>query len=248
MRESRGLWLVAFVLVLMPQLVGGAQRDISRTETRPFPMPEPLGYVSDHAGVVEADWKARVRSVCQDLERKTGVEMVVVTVNALAPYATAKDYAEALYQRWGIGTAQQDHGILVLAVADGRQATVTVGRSLLAVVSSQVVEDVGKKYLEPAFRGGRYGEGLYRATVALASVVQDIRVVEPPRSRLKGLGIVLTLFTSFGALWFLWWISRPDLRHPFRRIHKGEFWGSGQGGFRGNFGGFGGGMGGEGLK
>ena len=129
--------------------------------------------------------------------------MAVVTVNTFAPYATAKDYAEALYQRWRIGTAQQEHGILVLAVADGRQATVTVGRSLLAVVSPQVVEDVGKKYLEPAFRGGRYGEGLYRATVALASVVQDIRVVEPHRSRLKGLGVVLTLFTSFGALWFL---------------------------------------------
>jgi len=234
-------WAIALSLVLAPGLANGLPQGKPQ-------LPEPLGYVSDHAGVVEIDWKARVRSVCQDLERKTGAEMVVVTVNTFAPYATAKDYAEALYQRWGIGTAQQEHGILVLAVADGRQATVTVGRSLLAVVSPQVVEDVGKKYLEPAFRGGRYGEGLYRATVALASVVQDIRVVEPHRSRLKGLGVVLTLFTSFGALWFLWWISRPDLRHPFGRIHKGEFWGSGQGGFGGNFGGFGGGMGGESLK
>jgi uncharacterized protein len=228
-------------MVLAPELANGLPQG------KP-PLPEPLGYVSDHAGVIEADWKARVRSVCQDLERKTGVEMVVVTVNTFAPYATANDYAEALYQRWGIGTAQQDHGILVLAVADGRQATVTVGRSLLAVVSPQVVEDVGKKYLEPAFRGGRYGEGLYRATVALSTVVQNIRLVEPPRTRFKGLGIVLTLVTSFGALWFLWWISRPDLRHPFGRIRKGEFWGSGQGGFGGNFGGFGGGMGGEGLR
>lgn len=232
---------MALSLVLAPALASGLPQG------KP-PLPDPLGYVSDHAGVIEADWKARVRSVCQDLERKTGIEMVVVTVNGLAPYATAKDYAEALYQHWGIGTAQQDHGILVLAVAQERQATVTVGRSLLAVVSSEVMEGVGKKYLEPAFRRGRYGEGLYRTTVALASVAQDIRVAEPPRSRLRGLGIVLTLSTTFGALWFLWWISRPDLRHPFRRIHKGEFWGSGQGGFRGNFGGFGGGMGGEGLK
>jgi uncharacterized protein len=228
-------------MVLAPELANGLPQE-------KLQLPEPLGYVSDHAGLLEIDWKARVRSVCQDLERKTGVEMVVVTVNTLAPYATANDYAEALYQRWGIGTAQQDHGILLLAVANGRQAAVTVGRSLLAVVSPQVVEDVGKKYLEPAFRGGRYGEGLYRATVALASVVQNVRVVETPRTRFKGLGIVLTLFTSFGALWFLWWISRPDLRHPFGRVRKGEFWGSGQGGFGGNFGGFGGGMGGEGLR
>jgi len=220
----------------------------SRAETRPSPLPNPLGYVSDHAGVLDAEWKARIRSVCQDLERKTGVELVVVTVPSTRSYATAKDYGSALYERWGIGTAQQDHGLLVLAVAEGRQATVTVGKGLLGVITPPLIERVGSTYLGPAFRAGRYGEGLYRATVALAAVVQEIRVGEPPRSRLKGLGIFLTLLTSIGALWFLWWIARPDLRHPYGRLRRGEFWGSGQGGFGGNFGGFGGGMGGEGLK
>jgi len=49
-------------------------------------------------------------------------------------------------------------------------------------------------------------------------------------------------------LWFLWWLSRPDLRHPFGRLRRGQYWGSGQGGFGGNFGGMGGGMSGEGWK
>ena len=43
-------------------------------------LPEPRGYVSDHAQAIDEEWKERIRSVCQDLERKTGVEMVVVTV------------------------------------------------------------------------------------------------------------------------------------------------------------------------
>ena len=43
-------------------------------------LPDPRGYVSDYANVLDDDWKARIRSVCQDLERKTGIEMVVVTV------------------------------------------------------------------------------------------------------------------------------------------------------------------------
>jgi uncharacterized protein len=50
------------------------------------------------------------------------------------------------------------------------------------------------------------------------------------------------------ALSFFWWITRPDLRHPYKRIQKGEYWGTGQGGFGGNFGGFGGGTNGEGYK
>ena len=235
------IWMIVVWLLLLPQHAEALPREQVK-------LPEPLGYVSDHAGVVEADWKAHIRSVCQDLERKTGVEMVVVTVKDTAPYATANEYASALYQRWGIGTAQQDHGVLVLVVVDGRQATVTLGRSLIAAIPPKVLEKIASQYLDPAFRSGQYGEGLYRAAVALASAAQEVRVGITPRSHVKGLGIFLTLLTGAGALAFLWWISRPDLRHPFGRIRRGEFWGSGQGGFGGNFGGFGGGMSGEGLK
>lgn len=210
-------------------------------------LPEPLGYVSDHAGLLDAEWRARIRSVCQDLERKTGVELVVVTIASHAPYRTAQAYASALYEQWGIGTAQKDHGALLLMVLDERQANVTLGKALIPVIHPALIQEVGRQYLEPVFRNGRYGEGLYRATVALASAAQDVRVDAPPKPRLKGLGFWLTAMTMGGALAFLWWISRPDLRHPYARLRRGEFWSAGQGGFGGNFGGFGGGMSGEGL-
>jgi len=51
-------------------------------------LPEPRGYVSDHAQAIDGDWKERIRSVCQDLERKTGIEMVVVTVPSIKPFAS----------------------------------------------------------------------------------------------------------------------------------------------------------------
>jgi uncharacterized protein len=186
--------------------------------------------------------------VCQDLERKTGIEMVVVTVKNLAPYGSANEYASTIYQRWGVGSTQKEHGLVILAAIEERRAAVTVGKGLVGRVSPAMVEDVGIRYVDPAFRQGEYGEGLYRTTVALASGLSDVRVGEPSRSHLKGLGLILTVFTGLGAFAFLWWISRPDLRHPFGRLRRGEFWGSGQGGFGGNFGGFGGGTSGEGLK
>jgi len=234
------LWLT-LALVWSPPLVWGTAQDKR-------PLPEPLGYVSDYAGAFDVDWKARARSVCQDLERKTGVEMVVVTVKSLGPYRTANEYASALYQRWGIGSAQQEHGVLILAVTDERLAAVTLGRSMTAVISPRLLEDIAGRYLDTMFRTGQYGEGLYRSAVALASASQQVRAGGETRSHAKGLGLWLTLFSGAGALAFLWWISRPDLRHPFGRLRRGEFWGSGQGGFGGNFGGFGGGASGEGLR
>jgi uncharacterized protein len=264
-------YLTVLALILLPQLAFGLPQGKPQ-------LPNPMGYVSDHAGVIDPAWKERIRSVCQDLERKTGVEMVVVTVSSTKPYATARDYAEALYQRWGIGTAQKEHGVLVLAVIDpsavrpfdkaqggervepqahrpepGRgsgsgQATVTLGKNMLPIITPTIVAEVGSKYLEPAFRNAKFEEGLYRAVVALASASQNVQEGEPSRHKLKGFGVFLTVAMSLGALWFLWWISRPDLRHPYGRLRRGEFWGSGQGGFGSNFGGFGGGTNGEGLK
>ena len=240
-RIHRLVCLVVLLLcVTFPQASGAAPKDRQ-------PLPDPMGYVSDHAGVVEADWKARIRSVCQDLERKTGIEMVVVTVKSLSPYRSANDYASAIYQRWGVGSAQQEHGIVILAAIEEQGAAVTVGKGLIGRLTHTQVQEAGQQYLDPAFRDARYGEGLYRTTVALASGLQDVRVGEPSRRHMKGVGVVLTILTAIGAFAFLWWISRPDLRHPFRRLHRGQFWGSGQGVYGGNFGGFGGSTSGDGL-
>lgn len=211
-------------------------------------LPEPRGYVSDHAQVLDGDWKERIRSVCQDLERKTGVEMVVVTVPSIKPFGTANEYATAIYEKWGIGSTQQEHGVLVLVAVQERQAAMTLGRQMLPIITPMVMSQVGSEYLHPAIDLGHFGDGLYRTVVALASKAQDVRVGSTAHRHFKGLGFWITLFTSIGALLFLWRISRPDLRHPYRRIRKGEYWGTGQGGFGGNWGGFGGGTSGEGYK
>jgi uncharacterized protein len=225
-------------LLLLPVLVSAEQTS----------MPEPLGYVSDHASVLEPNWRARVRSVCQDLERKAGVEMVVVTVPDRGVFPSSQEYAAELYRRWGIGTTQEGRGVLILAVVSEREVVLAAGISLQQALPPELRERLVGQYFQPLFRKGQYGEGLYRLTVALGAAAQAKPLASIGRTERKTFGIVLTVFTGLGAVAFLWWISRPDLRHPYRRVRRGEYWGSGQGGYGGNFGGFGGGMSGEGLK
>lgn len=238
--------LLCISLTLLGAGLGNAAL-YDRPKERPN-LPGPMGYVSDHAGVLDDDWKARIRSVCQDLERKTGVEMVVVTVPSLKPFGTAIEYAQAIYEKWGIGSAQQEHGVLVLVAVQERQAAITLGRQMLPVITPPIMSEIGGGTLHPAIQLGHYGEGLYRTVVALATPTQEVRVGTLAKHHFKGVGFWITLFTSVGALSFFWWISRPDLRHPYRRIQRGEFWGVGRGGFGGNWGGFGGGTSGDGWR
>ena len=242
MNRQLAVWMICLLIVIP---LPGAGSPYERPKVK---LPDPMGYVSDHAKVLEEDWRARIRSVAQDLERKTGVEMVIVTVPTVKPFRSANEYATAIYEKWGIGSAQQEHGILVLVAVEERQAALTLGRQMLPVITPSVMTQIGGEYLHPSIERGHFGEALYRTAVALASHSQEVRVGTPSRVHYKGIGFWITLFTSLGAIAFFWWISRPDLRHPYRRIQRGEYWGTGQGGFGGNWGGFGGGTSGEGYR
>ena len=137
---------------------------------------------------------------------------------------------------------------MVLVAVQERQAAMTLGRQMLPVITPALMSEVGGGVLHPAIELGHFGDGLYRSVVALAAPAQQVRVGSPGRTHFKGVGFWITLFTSIGAVSFFWWISRPDLRHPYRKIQRGEYWGTGQGGFGGNAGGFGGGTNGEGWR
>lgn len=232
-------WGLAFLVSAAQPLNGNA------APPPPQDLPKPLGYVSDHGRVLSPEWKERIRSVCKDLETKTGVEMVVVTVGSIEPYAQVREYADALYKYWRIGSAQREHGVMVLAYTKRPQVSVTLGRNMIRVISPGLLDQVKRRYVEPSFQVAHFGEGLYRTVVALASAAQDVRVGEPLKKRSGAAGIWIMVSSITLVLGFFWWITRPDKRHPFRRVQQGDFWGTGQGGFGGNFGGFGGATSGE---
>lgn len=207
-------------------------------------LPRPLGYVSDFAGVLSPEWYRQIRSVCKDVEVKTGVEMLIVTVPSIEPMRHARNYASELYEQWRIGTAQQERGMLMLVAIEERQAVVVLGRNLLSVIDRQTLDHVSDTLLVPMFRTGRYGQHLYQAAVRLATSVDHLSA---DRRRPSSTGFWLNAGMGAFLLFVLWRFVRPERRHPFQRWRRGEYWGTGQGGWGGNFGGFGGGMSGQGL-
>ena len=236
----RGLLLTVvgvFCLPLSLLATPGAQLDL----------PTPLGYVSDYAHIFSPQWKSQIRSVCKDLETRTGVEMIVVTLPTIEPARSAEEYASKLYEGWRIGTAQQERGILLLASVKEQQAAVVLGRNLLSVVSPQKLDQITDQHLVPMFRSKAYGEHLYRSSVLLATAAGQTPMVSEKKSGSRWVGFWMNLGVVILMLYILWRFTRPERRHPFQRWRRGEYWGTGQGGFGGNFGGFGGAMGGQGL-
>lgn len=211
-------------------------------------LPTPLGYVSDYANLLDEESHKQVRSVCKDLESSSGIEMLVVTLSTISPLSHAQEYASRLYEAWRIGTAQQERGILLLVAVKERQAVVVVGKNLLPILTPQQLDEISLKHLRPMFRSGEYGINIFRSAVSLSTLAAraPIQKDKPPPQRSAAFWMnIMVVVVMFYALWRF---TRPERRHPFPRWKNGEYWGTGQGGFGGNFGGFGGGTGGQGLR
>ena len=205
-------------------------------------LPTPLGYVSDYAEVLPAQWSAQIRSICKELERQTGVEMIVVTLPTIEPSLSVQKYASTLYEGWRIGTAQQQRGILLLASVKEQQAVVVLGRTLLSVVTREQLDLLSNEFLIPMFKKKEFGTHLYRATVRLAEASGKVQLGDKPEKKSRSAGFWMNLGVVLVMIYVLWRFTRPERPHPFQRWRRGEYWSTGQGGFGGNFGGFGGRM------
>ena len=210
--------------------------------------PTPRGYVSDFAEMFTDEWKSRIRSVCRELETRTGVEMIVVTIPAVSPFRHARDYANELYGAWRIGTVQQEQGILLLASLKERQAVVVLGRNLLSVISKPRLDKLSEDYLIPMFQNAQFGEALFQTAVGLASASGSVTKEFAKKKRSSNRGFWMKIAAVVAMVFALWRFTRPERRHPFQRWRRGEYWSTGQGGFGGSFGGFGGGTSGQGLS
>ncbi|MYC28283.1 MAG: TPM domain-containing protein [Nitrospira sp. SB0662_bin_26] len=242
-------WRSAAMVFLFVPLVWGAPGLAGAAGVeKKSAFPRPLGYVSDYAELIGSDWQSRIRAVCKELEDRTGVEMIVVTIATAGPYSHAREYAEGLYKEWHIGAAQQERGMLLLASLKERQAVVVLGRSLLSAVGKTKLDELSGQYLIPMFQNARYGESLYRATVGLAAASGSAVQAASEPKRASSAGFWMNVAVALAMLFALWRFTRPERRHPFQRWRRGGYWSTGQGGFKGNFGGFGGSTRGQGLS
>jgi uncharacterized protein len=221
---------------------------------------KPQGYVSDFAGVLDTQAKAQLNSLCTELDQKTKAQMAVVTIRTLEG-APIEDFANSLFERWGIGPKSTDRGVLILLAVNDHRYRVEVGYGLEPILPDGKVGGFGREMV-PLLRQGNYSGALEQLSYNVASVIAADRGVtlgsvpeqqtSPSREPSSGGIPPLLLLLIFGAVGSLIWILRGG-------AYRGRGWGgpwiggpgswSGGGfggGSSGGFGGFGGGSSGGG--
>jgi len=151
----------------------------------------PGGPVLDLADVMPAADEAALNSRLTKYYEASGNALVVVTVTSLEGQ-TIEQYANGLFNEWGIGDARTDRGVLILLAPNDRQARIEVGCGLEGTVTNGFAEQVMQMKMIPAYKQHHFEEGTLAAVDALIN-----RLASPPandngpvsavcRSRLRG--------------------------------------------------------------
>jgi uncharacterized protein len=123
------------------------------------------GWVSDQANLIDAATEARLEETIGAFQGTRGVEIAVVTVGDVVgdPHAWGTD----LFNRWGIGRAASDNGVLLLLVMDQRDVEIISGDGIRAALPDEWLRELQGTAMVPAFKMGQFGEGLEAAVVGI---------------------------------------------------------------------------------
>ena len=224
------------------------------------PFPKPRGLINDFANVIPQSYEQRLVTITSELLNKTGTPVVVVTMPDIGG-EDYNEYANRLYEAWGIGKKGEDKGVLIFVAIKERKMRIEVGYGLEGIIPDGRAGEIRDRHMIPYLKENKFGEGLLNGTAAVSQIIAKdagvkltgqvpVKAPKKRRSRLSFIPLLLIFFLFMavgrrrGGSWiFFLPLLRGGGGGP--RYGSGGFGGS-FGGFSGGFGGFGGGMSGGG--
>lgn len=139
----------------------------------PNPFENPGSFVVDQGQVLSPDDRGLITTTSQQLYNKTGVELVVITVDNLDGL-TIDDYAEQLFKRLGVGEKGKDNGVLILLARDDRRIRIEVGYGLESVLNDAKAGRLLDDHAVPFLKKNEFGRGLIDGAAAVALALNAV--------------------------------------------------------------------------
>ena len=221
--------------------------------------------VTDYANVLSPEQRQALEQKLVAFNDSTSTQVAVVLMQSVGGYDIS-EYAVQLFNKWKIGQASKNNGVLVLAAIEDRKVFILTGYGIEGVLPDALCKRIVTNDIVPNFKQGDYYGGLDAATNSIMALVKGEYTADDYMNRkqkfpVAGLLIALVIFIivifarvnsvrsysrmnglSFWAAWMLMNAASGRSRGSWGGFSGGGGFGGGGGGF----GGFGGGSSGGG--
>lgn len=135
-------------------------------------LPEPTNdfFVNDFVNIIDDADESEMMKIGADLYEQTTAQVVVVTIDSLDGY-DVDEYALELGRKWGVGSKDNDNGVVILLSLSDRQISIQVGYGLEGCLNDGKVGRILDNYAIPYLSNNDYSSGLTEAYKAVAAVV-----------------------------------------------------------------------------
>ena len=144
-------------------------------------------FVSDPADAINKADEAALNQRIGHLRDSLDVEIAVVVLPAIDgdTYGSAREFANELFNTWGIGKKETNRGLLILLITnkDNREITFEVGYGLEGQLTDGLCKLIQKRRMIPPMEEGRYGEGLLAGVEEVRKVLTKDSTLEAEKKR-----------------------------------------------------------------
>lgn len=180
------------------------------------PVPALSDRVTDLTGTLAANEKQVLETRLAALEKEKGSQIAVLIVPSTQPEAI-EQYSIRVVDQWKLGRQGVDDGALLLVAKNDRRIRIEVGRGLEGAIPDAYAKRIIAEQITPAFRDGRFAEGIDAGVDALIALVHGEPLPAPEAVRSSDSGAADLgdlLFTTVFISFFL----APVLRSIFGRL------------------------------
>lgn len=129
-------------------------------------------YVNDYANIIDPEYKDKIQRLAENIDKNTTVEIAVVTIESLEG-DSPENYANTLFRQAGIGKKDKNNGLLILVAKNDRKYRFEVGYGLEGSITDSYKVPIGTKIIEPNFKQGQYGKGIYESMIVVEGLVTN---------------------------------------------------------------------------
>ena len=137
-----------------------------------LPDPSTDFFVNDFADVIDKETEEELQMIGESLYKQTTAQVVVVTVESLDGY-DVEEYALELGREWGVGSEENDNGVVLLLSESDRKVTIQIGYGLEGCLPDGKTGRILDEYAIPYFSNDDFSTGLAEAYKVIVSVVCD---------------------------------------------------------------------------
>lgn len=212
------------------------------------PRPDPPRLVNDMADMLSAEEEQALEQKLVNYYDTTSTQIAIVTITSIGGY-DANQYAAELGERWGVGSSENDNGLILLVAKDERRVAIQTGYGMEAYIPDALAKRITENTLKPNFQQGEYYKGLNEATNLIIGLASGAYQSDPTAQSGEGEGGPSWLFIIIIVILVVFLFSRRGGGGRGGRGYSRTFGGpviipGGFGSFRTGGGMFGGGGGG----